>query len=62
MQGRDPLTPCAVRVGWQVHAVLLELAKQGKLAGQVGEAKETMKRKLAERQAKGQPLDVDDEM
>lgn len=46
----------------QVHAVLLQLAKQGKLAGQVDVAKQEMQRKVAERKAKGQPIEVDDEL
>ena len=44
----------------QVHAVLLQLAKQGKLGAQVEAAKETMKRKVDEKKAKGQPIVVDD--
>lgn len=44
----------------QVHAVLLQLAKQGKLGAQVEAAKETMKRKVEEKKAKGQPIEVDD--
>ncbi|KAK4704083.1 hypothetical protein P7C70_g2128, partial [Phenoliferia sp. Uapishka_3] len=39
---------------WEVHRLALELAKQNKLAPQIEVAKEEMKRKLAEKKAKGQ--------
>ncbi|GAA6000734.1 ubiquitin carboxyl-terminal hydrolase [Rhodotorula paludigena] len=43
-----------------VHALLTELAKQGKLAPQIAEAKEKMKQRIAERRAKGEEVMEED--
>ncbi|GAA5908154.1 hypothetical protein JCM5296_000519 [Sporobolomyces johnsonii] len=42
-----------------VHALLVELAKQDKLAPQIADAKEKMQKRLAERRAKGEAMDED---
>lgn len=42
----------------QIHALLLELAKQGKLEPQIEHAKAEMKRKLAEKEKKGQSAET----
>ncbi|GAA5897676.1 ubiquitin carboxyl-terminal hydrolase [Sporobolomyces salmoneus] len=42
-----------------VHAVLVEMAKQGQLKGRIDEAKATMKKKVEERKAKGIAMDED---
>lgn len=43
-----------------MHALLTELAKQGKLAPQIAEAKEKMKQRIAERRAKGEEVMEED--
>jgi len=42
-----------------VHAVLVEMAKQGQLEGRIEEAKTTRKKKIEERKAKGVAVDED---
>ncbi|GAA5886865.1 hypothetical protein JCM16303_006739 [Sporobolomyces ruberrimus] len=42
-----------------IHAVLVELAKEGKLEGRIEEAKETMKKRIEERKSKGIEMDED---
>ncbi|GAA5992938.1 hypothetical protein JCM5350_007811 [Sporobolomyces pararoseus] len=42
-----------------VHAVLVEMAKQGQLKGRIEEAKVTMKKKIEDRKAKGIAMDED---
>lgn len=43
----------------QVHGLLVELAKQGKLSPQIEAAKQKMKERIAEKRAKGEMMDED---
>lgn len=43
----------------QIHGLLVELAKQDKLAPQIEAAKQKMKDRIAEKRAKGEMMDED---
>lgn len=44
----------------QIHAMLVELAKQDRLGAQIEAAKSKMKERVAERKAKGEVMMEDD--
>ena len=45
----------------QIHGLLVELAKQDKLAPQVEAAKQKMKDRIADKRAKGETMMVDED-
>ena len=44
-----------------IHSLLLAMAREGKLTPSIAEAKEEMKKKIAEQKAKGKAADMDED-